>query len=76
MTQANTSSINSEPTFSVVPLTNTQLAALYGVGLKTFNKWLAPFRESIGKKEGRFYTVVQVKIIVQRLGIPGEIITG
>ena len=63
-------------TFQVVPLTNEQIAALYGVGIKTFNRWLQPFRTELGKKVGRYYTNTQVKLIIQKLGMPGEIITG
>jgi hypothetical protein len=31
-----------------------------------------PFQLLIGKKNGRYYTVVQVKAILEKIGIPGE----
>lgn len=38
------------------------LAGIYGVCDKTFKKWIAKFIEEIGTKNGRYYSVAQVKI--------------
>lgn len=65
---------NQEVTFTVTPLTGKQLAGLYGVGIKTFNRWLTPFREKIGERTTRFYTIAQVKTIIEALGMPGTVI--
>jgi hypothetical protein len=59
----------------VRPYTAKQLYELYGVSDKTFRKWLVPFATEIGEKKGRYYTIAQVKVILERLGIPGEVIT-
>ena len=48
-----------------------ELARIYGVCDKTLLKWMKPFTESIGQKQGRYYTVAQVKIIFDKLGLPG-----
>lgn len=53
------------------PYTAKELAAMYGVERRTFNKWLEPFGNEIGERKGRYFTVVQVKIIFTRLGLPG-----
>jgi hypothetical protein len=50
-----------------------ELARLYCVCDRTFKKWIAPFAEEIGLKPGRYYTISQVKIIFEKLGLPGEI---
>lgn len=63
-----------EPTFKVTPLTSSQIAKLYGISLKTLYKWLSPFAAEVGEKLGRYYNNVQVKIIVQKLGMPSEVI--
>ena len=47
-----------------------QLSKLYGVGAKTFNKWIEPFTAEIGKQRGKKYTPAQVKIIFTKLGTP------
>jgi hypothetical protein len=51
-----------------------ELAVIYGISDKTFKKWLLPFVNSIGNKHGRYYTVAQVKIIFEKLGVPGTIV--
>jgi hypothetical protein len=49
-----------------------ELAALYGVSLKTLNKWLKPHRDKIGSRPvgTYFYNVKQVKIIFDAIGDP------
>jgi response regulator of citrate/malate metabolism len=54
------------------PYTIAELADMYGVSKKTFRKWLEPFQEQIGERNGFFYSIVQVKIIFERLGMPGS----
>jgi|JI8StandDraft_2_1071088.scaffolds.fasta_scaffold252158_1 transposase len=50
--------------------THKELAALYGVSWLTFQKWLKPFEEAIGIKNGHFYNTRQVEIIFEKLGFP------
>lgn len=52
------------------PYSAKDLADIYGVCDKTFKRWLTPFASAIGEKNGRFYSVVQVKIIFEKLGVP------
>ena len=47
-----------------------ELALLYGVCDKTLKKWLKPFAEQIGQKQGRYFNVAQVTIIFGKLGQP------
>ena len=56
----------------LVPMNGVQIAKLYGIGMKTFRKWIAPHKYEIGEKRGRFYTIKQVKIILEKFGIPGS----
>jgi hypothetical protein len=65
-----------EVTFTITPLSSNHLAKLYGISRKTLYRWMAPFCEDIGQKNGRFFTTAQVKIIVQKLGMPSETIKG
>lgn len=50
-----------------------ELSRIYGVDFRTFKKWIVPFQDKIGLRIGRFYTVLQVKIIFDSLGTPGII---
>jgi hypothetical protein len=49
-----------------------ELANLYGISNRIMKTWLAPFTNDIGKKHGRFYNTLQVKIIFEKLGLPGK----
>ncbi len=48
--------------------TTTELSARYGVSLKTFKNWLQPYSEVIGEKRGWYFTILQVKLIFERIG--------
>ena len=52
------------------PSTLKELAAMYNVSTKTIRTWLLPPQTSIGKKTGRYYTSLQVRIIFDKLGTP------
>lgn len=50
-----------------------EIASLYCVSKLTFKKWLKPFEKEIGERIGHFYSVKQVKIILDKLGTPDGI---
>ena len=51
-------------------MSKTELANAYRVSLKTFAKWVTPFKEKIGNYLGRAYTPKQVGLIFKLLGAP------
>ena len=57
--------------FELKAYSKKELAEKYQVSVKTFNSWLKPFEEKVGKKSGRYYTVNQVKTMLEVLGVPG-----
>jgi transposase len=57
----------------IKPYSTKELSQIYGVSERTMLKWMKPFAEEVGKKHGRFYTVLQVEKIFQRLGVPYRI---
>ena len=61
-------------TIALKPYSLTELSGLYQVCTRTMKKWMQPFEESVGEKLGRYYTITQVKIIFEKLGLPGEIV--
>ncbi|MBS1616247.1 MAG: hypothetical protein JST06_09045 [Bacteroidetes bacterium] len=73
MNQKNQSNITGI-SFPLKAYTVRQLADLYGVTTKTFRRWIAPFNEAIGDRHGHFYNIIQVKCIVQNLGVPGDVV--
>ena len=47
-----------------------QLATLYKVCIKTFNRWLKPHEKEVGKPVGYLYKADQVRKIIELIGIP------
>lgn len=60
--------------FRIVPMTVSELAALYNVDRCTFRRWLQPHAEKIGQPLPKTYsyTTAQVKLIFENLGYPFE----
>jgi hypothetical protein len=52
------------------PYNTKELATLYRVSYKTFRAWLVPHLEKVGKKNSKYYTAKQVRIIFELLGEP------
>ena len=52
------------------PSSIRDLAGIYGCCEKTMKKWINPFLPEIGAKNGRYYSVAQVKIIFEKLDLP------
>lgn len=63
---------NARKTADVKVYSIGELAVLYGISVRTMNRWLKPHIEKIGKRVGRFYSVKQVSIIFDQLGMPGD----
>lgn len=59
-------------TFDLRPYTITELAEIYGVCRQTFRKWVRPFDEAIGERNGYFYSAIQVQMIIEKIGLPVE----
>jgi hypothetical protein len=52
------------------PYSTKELTGIYNVCDKTMKKWIKPFIKELGEKNGRYYSVVQVNIIFDKLGVP------
>ena len=57
-------------TLRLKPYSKKELAKLYGVSDRTFVKWLTPHIDSIGTRQGWYYTIAQVEMIFAKLGKP------
>ena len=49
-----------------------ELSKLYEQSVKTMNRWLKPHVDTIGQRQGRYYTVKQVELIFEALGLPKD----
>lgn len=52
------------------PSSQKELAYMYKVDKRTITRWLKPHKDRIGHREGRYYTVKQLAIIFDVLGLP------
>ena len=59
-----------EQSITVKPYNTQELCHLYQVPYKTMYRWLKPLQKDIGRKRGRFYTILQVRTIFLKLGEP------
>jgi hypothetical protein len=65
--------VNGRNEIRVKPYSLIELASLYEVDWRTLKKWLLPFKEEIGKKQGRYYQIPQVKVIFDKLSLPSYV---
>lgn len=49
-----------------------ELAKMYDQSVKTMNRWLKPHAGTVGERQGRYYTVKQVALIFEALGLPKD----
>lgn len=66
-------SIIKDGKIKLLPYSLVELATIYDVCDRTFKKWIKPFENEIGQRHGRFFTISQVRIIIEKLGLPAEI---
>ena len=60
-------------TIEVKPYSLTELANIYSITNRTMKSWIVKHNEAIGEKVGRLYNAKQVKIIFEKLGLPGKV---
>jgi hypothetical protein len=61
---------NNTPQISITPCNARQLACSYGVSKKVLRHWLRPHQQSIGKRNGHKYSLQQLLIIIEIIGLP------
>ena len=61
-----------DKTIEIRPYSLTELAQIYGVTNRTMKNWISRHDEAVGEKIGRLYTTLQIKIIFEKLGLPGR----
>jgi hypothetical protein len=54
----------------IKPRNARQLACSYGVSKKVLQHWLRPNQQSIGKRNGHKYSLQQLLIIIEIIGLP------
>ena len=55
------------------PYMPNELARLYQVSHPTLLKWIKGIGEKLGKRQGQYYSVKQVAMIFEELGLPKTI---
>lgn len=65
-------SSNQTGNFQLRAYTIAELALVYGVCKRTIKKWIKPFAQDIGPRQGHFYSISQVEIIINKIGLPRD----
>jgi hypothetical protein len=68
--QSTDETTNPEPKPIVRVYTISELADSYKVSTKTIKTWLKPHAQEIGPRRGRYYTLLQVRTIFEKIGLP------
>jgi transposase-like protein len=63
--------MNTEIKVSIKPYSPGELATQYGVSTKTLRTWLKLHNDHIGTRVGKYFTALQIRIIYERIGVPG-----
>jgi hypothetical protein len=63
---------NIHPTTIIVikPCSHTALAKAYGISAKVLHTQLKPFKKTIGLRNGYYYNLQQLLIIIEKVGMP------
>ena len=64
---------NPTATLEMKPYTKKELAAIYQISERSFRTWCKPFDTEIGKKHGKYFNIHQVRLIIAKLGLPGNL---
>jgi hypothetical protein len=57
---------------NIKPYTLKELAAIYKMTVRAFKRMISDIQQELGPKNGRYYSIIQVKLILERKGIPGR----
>lgn len=57
----------------IKPYTKKELAAIYGISPRCFYTWLKKIESEVGVKRGKYYNLNQVRIIIDKMGLPGTV---
>jgi transcriptional regulator GlxA family with amidase domain len=58
----------------IKPYTKKDLATLYQLSPRAFYSMFKPHEHLVGKKFGRYYSILQVETIFARLGLPNSLL--
>lgn len=56
----------------IKPYSKQELADMYKISVRSMTRWLLPFEKTIGKRQGWYYNLIQVRYIFDKLGLPGD----
>lgn len=58
----------------IKPYRLIDLAAIFDVNTKTMRKWMDKYPEDLGKWEGKYFSIRQVRFCLEIFGLPGKVI--
>ncbi len=55
----------------IKPYRMIDLENIFDVDARTLKKWIKEYQTDIGEKKGKYFTILQVSTIIQKIGLPG-----
>jgi len=56
----------------IQPYYISDLAIIYGINRKTMCKWMGRFPKQLAQKEGKHFSIHQVRFMIQKFGLPSH----
>lgn len=57
----------------IKPYRLIDLAAIFDINYKTMKRWMEKYPNELGKKDGKYYSIEQVKFCIEKFGLPQKI---
>jgi len=57
----------------IKPYRFKDLLSIYGVSKRVLKRWMEKYRDGLGEKEGDYYSIRQVELLVEKIGLPRKI---
>ena len=54
----------------IKPYSTIELSRFFGICKRSFLVMIEPYAHEIGKRNGRYYTTLQVETIISKIGMP------
>ena len=65
---------DSDGNLIIKPYRLSDLAAIFDVNTKTMRKWMSKYPDDLGRWEGKYFSIRQVRFCIDKFGLPGKII--
>lgn len=59
--------------FALKAYSQKEILAMYDISYSVFKRWIKAFETELGELNGNYYTIKQVQLLIDKLGMPSVI---